>query len=433
MAERTIFLDPDRHDPRSRKIHVRAYRWFTTVGLDRDAYVDATTSRGGASELPTAYSDAFNRAQNSSTDRIWYDGYPGSFFWSSGPRWLTLYVPFPYIETAIKALRVAELDHDYSGLHAFADRLALPIDDWLAPGERELTRGTDFTPPPGTFLRFLRGKAKERGVRLNGRATPGSVWIRPTLPSAEKQKRERDPDRYPGWADRWTGYLDPDDRPRRPWVGTRSNDLSHGALPVQFRPFATRTDGDCPCGMSLRDLENGSKGHAIHHAAWTFGIRAPKNLEWWDDLAVVTTQSPIAWRKLTYQVARMPQRENQYDFNSWSHLSEPMQTASNVRAYLLQANGYVIGYLAAQDINQHHRWNLIEGSQHGEQDNTLRPCVDLIWVADFYRRQGVGATLVQALADDFGCQVTDVSWSSPLSDAGRRLARRISPEAIWIS
>ncbi|GAA1697966.1 hypothetical protein GCM10009680_42690 [Streptomyces yatensis] len=54
-------------------------------------------------------------------------------------------------------------------------------------------------------------------------------------------------------------------------------------------------------------------------------------------------------------------------------------------------------------------------------------------MADAYRRKGVGATLVEALADDFGCQIADVSWSTPISEAGRRLAHRISPEGIWIS
>lgn len=95
-------------------------------------------------------------------------------------------------------LRGAELDHDYSKLHALADRLALPIDDWLAPGERELIRGVDFDAPPRAFLRFLRGKAKACGLRLNGRAAAGSVWVRPTLSPFEKQLREMYPERYPG-------------------------------------------------------------------------------------------------------------------------------------------------------------------------------------------------------------------------------------------
>ncbi|MEU6310232.1 GNAT family N-acetyltransferase [Streptomyces sp. NPDC047014] len=432
MAERTIYLDPDRRGPQSRKILVRSNRWYATVEVDRDGYVDATTRRGDAPDLPAAYTEAVDRARTVSIDHIWCEGYAGNFTWGDGPRWITLYVQFPHVGATVEALRAAELDHEYSGLHALADRLALPVDDWLAPGERELVRGIDFTSPPGAFLRFLRVKAKARGVRLNGRATPGSVWVRPTLPPAEKQKRERFPERYPEWEDRWTGYVEQDGAPVRPWVGGRDQNLSYGAAPVEFRHVEAPEGGQCPCGMSLKDDWNGGKEHTSHHAAWAFGIRAPRNLDWWADVAVVTTESPIAWRKLTHQAGRMPQRENHYDFNSWSDLAEPRQTPDNVRAYLLKANEYVIGYLAARDSDQHIRWDLIDGSEYGDEDGTLRPLIDLIWVANSYRRQGVGAKLVQVLADDFGCQVTEVSWSHPVSAAGQRLARRVSPGGIWI-
>jgi GNAT superfamily N-acetyltransferase len=127
----------------------------------------------------------------------------------------------------------------------------------------------------------------------------------------------------------------------------------------------------------------------------------------------------------------MPQKENHYDFRSWSHLGEPEVTPDNVRAYLLKANGYVIGYLAAHDTSEHRRWDL-DGALYGH-DDTLRPRINLIWAADAYRHQGVGTTLVQTLADDFGCQIADVSWSTPISDAGRRLAGQLSPEGIWVS
>ncbi|MGA5559752.1 GNAT family N-acetyltransferase [Streptomyces platensis] len=433
MTERTIYLDPDPRDWRSRKICVRATRWYAKIGLDRDGYVDSTSSRRDDPELPTAYTEAVDRARDASIDRIWYDGFPGSFSCGNGPRWVDLFVQFPHVEATVEALRLAELDRDYSGLHALADLLALPIDDWLAPGERELVRGVDFDSQPGAFLRFLRGKAKGRGVRLNGRATAGSVWVRPTLSLAEKQRREMFPEQYPGWEDRWTGYVQSDNAPVRPWVGGRDQGLSYGATPVHFRAVETPGSRDCPCGMDLREPFGDGKEHTAHHAAWAFGIRVPRNLEWWGDLAVVTTQSPTSWRKLTYQVARMPQKENHYDFRSWSHLDEPEATPDNMRAYLLKVNGYVIGYLAAHDTSEHRSWDLIDGSRYGDQDDTLRPRIILVWVADSYRRQGVGATLVQALADDFGCQIPDVSWSSPVSDAGQRLARRVSPAGIWVS
>ncbi|MGR3935299.1 GNAT family N-acetyltransferase [Streptomyces sp. BRA346] len=95
----------------------------------------------------------------------------------------------------------------------------------------------------------------------------------------------------------------------------------------------------------------------------------------------------------------------------------------------MESNGYVIGYLAAHDTSDHRHWDLIDGSRYGGRDDTLRPRINLVWVANAYRRQGVGAALVQAL----GCELSDVSWSTPISDAGLRLARRISPEGIWTS
>ncbi|WP_406331748.1 hypothetical protein [Streptomyces sp. NBC_00203] len=189
MTERTTHLDPDPRDWRSRKILVRPHRWYATVELDRDGYVDTAASQGHDPELPAAYREAVDRARDAYIDRIWYDGYSGDFSWGDGPRWVTLFVPFPHVKATVEALRVAELDHDYSRFHALADRLALPVDDWLAPGERELIRGVDFDPPPGAFLRFLRGKAKKCGVRLNGRGTAG--------PGMSSRRIRRS---GPGWA-----------------------------------------------------------------------------------------------------------------------------------------------------------------------------------------------------------------------------------------
>lgn len=190
---------------------------------------------------------------------------------------------------------------------------------------------------------------------------------------------------------------------------------------------------DCRCGMRLEADWGHAETHAVHHAVWSFGVQVPRNLEWLDDLAVVTTQSSIGWRRLVYKAARLPQKENHYDFRSWTHLGEPEKTEGDLRAYLLKANGYVIGYLVAHDADYHRSWDLVDDSPDGDADERLRPRIDLVWVADVYRRQGVGAALVQKLADDFGCRVGDVSWSTPISDAGLNLARQLSPDGIWIS
>ncbi|GGW79403.1 GNAT family N-acetyltransferase [Streptomyces galilaeus] len=433
MTERTIHLVTDASSRDTRKIHIRPSRQFAIIQLDRDSYVDSESSRGDEKDLPADYLAAVDRARDAAMNRIRYEGYQGTFFWGNGPRWLDLCARFRDVEATVEALRAAELENDYSKLHAIAERLALPVDEWLAPGERELIRGVDFDSPPGVFLKFLRAKATDFGLRLNGRATAGSVWVRPTLPAAQKQIREVFPEQHPGWVDRWTGYVESDDAPLRPWVGGGGEDLSRGAIPVQFQQLETPSSDKCPCGMRLRDLGDDDNIHRVHHASWALGVRVPKGLDWWGDLVVVTTQSPITWRKLAHQVARMPQREDSYDFPSWSHVGEPEATTDNYRAYLLKVDECIIGYVAAHDTNEHHRWDLIDGSPYGPEDATLRPRIVLIWVADVYRHRGVGATLVQALATDFGCKVADVSWSTPVSAAGRRLARHLSPDGIWVS
>ncbi|WP_405389600.1 GNAT family N-acetyltransferase [Streptomyces sp. NBC_01102] len=433
MTERTTYLDSGPRDRHARKIKVRASRWYATVELDRDEYVYVATSRGHDAALPAAFTEAVDRLRDAAVDRIWYDGYPRGFSYGTGPSSVILFVQFRYVDAAVAALRAAELDRDYGELHALADRLTLPVDDWLAPGERELVRGVDFDAQPGDFLNFLRGKAKKRGLRLNGRATAGSVWVRPVLPPVQRLIRETHPEQYPGWVDRWTGYGESDDAPIRPWVGGRGQDLSYGSKPVQFQEVRMPSGGACPCGMSLGEPRDSGKEHTSHHAAWAFGIPVPKSLEWWGDCAVVTTQASIAWRRLAYRTARIPRQEGHYDFSSWSHVGEPEVSSDNTRAYLLKANGYVIGYLAAHDTSAHRFWAPTGGSHFGDEDDTQRPRIILIWVADAYRRRGVGAKLVQALASDSGRQVADVSWSTPISDAGRHLARGLSPDGIWVS
>jgi hypothetical protein len=89
--------------------------------------VDAVSSQGDTAELPAAYTDTGEKLQAAAADRLWYDGYPGSFTWNSGSRQVTLPVPYTEVEAAVEAPRRAELDHDYRGLATLAARLTLPV------------------------------------------------------------------------------------------------------------------------------------------------------------------------------------------------------------------------------------------------------------------------------------------------------------------
>jgi len=67
-----------------------------------------------------------------------------------------------------------------------------------------------------------------------------------------------------------------------------------------------------------------------------------------------------------------------------------------------------------------------------DHDASIGACIDVIWVAAVHRGKGVAGSLVALMAEDFG-ETGDVSWSHPVSEAGERIARRISPQGKWVA
>ncbi|MGW8972020.1 hypothetical protein [Streptomyces platensis] len=56
-----------------------------------------------------------------------------------------------------------------------------------------------------------------------------------------------------------------------------------------------------------------------------------------------------------------------------------------------------------------------------------------IYLADIYRRYGLGDKLLRALAGGFGGQVADMSWPRPVCDAVRRPATPVLLEGMGVS
>jgi hypothetical protein len=430
MSDRTVHLDPPPYTWRTRKITFESYQWYAKVELNREGYVDS--HRDIDTDLPEQVMAAVDRLRRRAMDRLWLAGYPGGFSYGEGSDRVTLFVEFRHIDETVEALRAAELEHDPAGLDALAQVLALPVEDWLAPGERQLLRGVDFDVRPTVFLRFLRGKAREQGLRLNGRATADDVWVRPQLTATDRMSRQAFPEQYADRPDRWSD-APPSDGPWRPFEERRNRGGSTDAEPVEIRRLNVKSGGGCPCGFRDATDDYFFERHRRHHLQWSLGVPVPKNLPWEiGNIALVTTRSSIGWRRLAYQVALLPKRENGYDFPSWDVGEEPADDPRRKRVYLLRDGRYVVGYLTVSDLDGHAWWDFNSEEHFGERDDSVRPCIDLIWVAAVHRGRGLAGALVELLAEDFGCQVGDVSWSHPVSAAGQRLARRISPGGIWV-
>jgi hypothetical protein len=438
-----VWLDPPTPGRRraARRIDIRLGRWFATVELNRDDYVDLARSEGRVDdvEISPAFKEALERCAEAAYDHLWVSGYPGGFVGGTGPHFVTLPVPFAFADEACEALRAAEMDGDVTGFDTLTTKLAIPLDTWLAPGERQLRRGIDFAGPPSSMLKFLRYRADARGLRLNGRAVPGAVWVRPVMSPARRHLRAELPEEFKHWADPapYAEHQGQDDEPARPYVGGRDAGPFAVPEPVLFidAQAADRHDKTCPCGFYDPWDKANTTRHAQAHMRWSTGIPIPGNMHWYGGkIAVVTATSPTAWRKLAYQTALLPKRENHYDFASFS-VGDGEPVENNLRAYLYrdEASRHVVGFVSIWD-SPYNRWNPFDDSDRNApvSRDVIRPVVNVIFTAQLWRRRRVAQHLVDAVARHAGITTTDVAWSPPFSTGGRALAQSISPAGVWV-
>lgn len=429
----------------ARFIEITLRRHFAEVTLDRDGYLDAARQQGRReqAEPPEALKEAMRRCVGAAQERLLIDGYPGGFF-SSAPSsaiWSTIPVPFPLAERAAEALRSAEIDRDLSGLYALAADLEVPVDRWLAPGERQLRRGVDFAGPPSAVLELLRRKARARGLMLNGRAEPGAVWLRPSMTKATAAMIAGSPGLFADFADPalYVGHVDADDAPLRPYVGGRSLSSPIKPTPVEFiGTIRSHAPDRCMCGFPGATTDDDGPEHMKAHIQWSTGVRIPRGMRWHAGrVAVVTATSPISWRKLAYACALLPKRENHYDFASFA-IGDGEPADGDTRAYLYRSGDRVIGFASVLDSVHAQRyrglsggeWEPIEHPGRGSQ----RPVVVLVFAAHMWRGNRVGKALIEAVAAHAGVDVAEVAWRTPFSKAGTALALSINPGGeVWVA
>lgn len=166
MSER-IFVDPELCGHARRFIitqTIRRPRRHVHLVLDRDSYVDCWPELGRAVCLSPSLQAALERCVEAGQLRLWVsDGINAKA--SVWDRYVTLVIPEARRNEAIEALRVAELEGRLEPLEALTVGMAVPLEDWLAPGPHVFQRGVDFTCSATKFLFLLKTEADRRGDR----------------------------------------------------------------------------------------------------------------------------------------------------------------------------------------------------------------------------------------------------------------------------
>lgn len=169
IGTQTIYLDPEPCGHGRRLITIepigRARKWVR-IQLNRDTYADSWPVVGAAAYLKPGFQEAADCCADAGLDRLLVQGCTARVTaGGASERWVTLAVPSESQDAAVKALIAAELHGDLAPLQELRKTLAVPFDDWLAPGEHVFRRGVDFSCSPQTFRSLLRSEADARRDR----------------------------------------------------------------------------------------------------------------------------------------------------------------------------------------------------------------------------------------------------------------------------
>jgi len=196
---------------------------------------------------------------------------------------------------------------------------------------------------------------------------------------------------------------------------------------VSFLPASPAQPPDCPCGTRSGLGPADRRAHAIQHMRWAIGVPIPAALQTaWPPatIAVVILASPVAWRRLAYELAQVARRQGRYDTASFPvplGRGRPNYDPARTRALLYRHHDMAAGYLVLVDEPTTGRYNLRTRQSIDAGRGTIRPTVVLVFVACHLRRAGIGQALVQAAAEHAQITPAELAWWSPFTDDGARV------------
>ena len=145
----------------------------------------------------------------------------------------------------------------------------------------------------------------------------------------------------------------------------------------------------------------------------------------------VTSFDTLALRRRAEAVARRAKRDTPYDFSAY-HTTD---TEGNPHIYIAIRDERAIGFLALARLGRAGRvtWEAFDQGGSVEMQPSPAWTVLMVWVHPNLQQQGLGRQLVTAAAAERRQNVDDLVWLLPFTEAGRRLAQRLSPASILLS
>jgi GNAT superfamily N-acetyltransferase len=202
------------------------------------------------------------------------------------------------------------------------------------------------------------------------------------------------------------------------------------AVTVEWLDLPAWTVSPCPCGWdNPLPLPSERRLHERKHLAWSAGVRADPAMPLGS--IVVTGTSPIAWRRVAYELGRLFQREEGYDVpplpDEWLW---PRIQPKTVAVLLVTSSRRAIA-LAVVDGVATDWWTYdLARKERGERGDRPIPVLSAIFVCHAWRGRGLGQEVARAAAEHVRTSPAEMAWLAPLTEGGRRLARRLCGDRV---
>jgi GNAT superfamily N-acetyltransferase len=180
------------------------------------------------------------------------------------------------------------------------------------------------------------------------------------------------------------------------------------------------------CGLAYG--ENYPPDQRYHRRRHDVFVNGPK-IDLSDGVHLVLPTSPLRHRKAAQTAAGIFQWEMKYDFSAYHATSRDDFKRNRTRALIYVLAGRVVGLLVGREWRcRFYRTLPNEKAEERPETQCLR--LDVVWVAEPKRRQGIGRCLVS----DFLAELADLPLAvqPPISDGGRALLRSLGLTGFWI-